>query len=339
MSAEAMELFDRCRQRFRDDLAPVRAEFADWLRVLFKKRKPTERATSLYCVIRNLEMNHPMWNFCWDPGPHSRSWNFQHADPLPPLISLAEIVALGLDNVHPDTMKLLACQDLTVDAWAEAGGFSFARPLYFHPWMFRSPDDPRPWVDWTRDLIRQMLSGERPPGRRVEVDPPVFGKVPAVSAEIIDAVRAGEPAAIQAWADALAEAGDSASAALLRWLPGFYDHLAEDVRLVAPEQGFQVYSADRMTYWFIGDCESDYDNDNTRNLRRLLAGWNDFHPAAEWLYRRLGMPSVAVETRRVADGQLAERRVHDLAAGDHFGPFEPDVGVTRLSVEPFAEQG
>ncbi len=338
MSAEAMELFDRCRQRFRDDLAPVRAEFAGWPRVLFKKRKPTERATSLYCMIRNVEVNHPVWNFCWDPGPHSRYWSFKHADPLPRLISPAEIAALGLDNVDPLTMKQLACQDLMVDAWAEAGGFSFAKPLYFHPWMFRSPDDPRPWVEWTRDVILEMLTRQNPRGKHVEVDPPVFGNVPAVSAEIIDAVRSGDLAAIFAWADALARAGDNDSAALLRWLTGFRDHLFEEVRLVAPEHGFQIHSLRRMTSWVIGDCDCDVTNNDTRNLGRLLAGWNDFHPAAEWLFRRLGLPSVEVETRRVADGQPAERRVHDLAAGDHSMPFEADVGVTHLSVAPFAEE-
>lgn len=171
------------------------------------------------------------------------------------------------------------------------------------------------------------------PGARIR--PPVSYDLPVVPAEIVAAVQAGEAPALLRWADALADRGASAAAELLRWLPSFHDRIAEEVRLVAPSAGFFVNCSPGREHaaWVIGDCDCEIENQDTRNLDELLAAWNDFHPAVEWLHRRFGLPTVSAEAHAIATGRLAEHRSFDLAAGEHFTPFEPGVRVMHLRAE------
>lgn len=173
------------------------------------------------------------------------------------------------------------------------------------------------------------------PGPRIR--PPRSYDLPEVPAEFLTAVQAGEAPALLRWADALADRGATAGADLLRWLPRFHDRIAEEVRLVAPSGGFFVNCVSWREHaaWVIGDCDCEIENQDTRNLDELLAAWNDFHLAVEWLHRQFGLPTVVVEAHALATGRLAERRSFNLAAGEHFTPFGPGVRVLHLRAEAY----
>ena len=75
----------------------------------------------------------------------------------------------------------------------------------------------------------------------------------------------------------------------------------------------------RDPWWFCGDCEKEGD-DATDVVGPLLAQWDQFHPAIEWLVRELGV--LFVERRTNPKGKRSEASTpYRLASGEHFGPL------------------
>lgn len=153
---------------------------------------------------------------------------------------------------------------------------------------------------------------------------------------LIDEVRNGAVDAVNHWADAVARAGATATAELLRWLPRFHAMIAEEVRLVSPQFGFAVMpNRSGTAWWWIGDMCSESDNDNARRLGRLIAAWNETHPAVEWLLRRFGFPRAIVETDTLSSNLPGEAKRYDLTAGQHLAPIGADDRILKLHVPPW----
>jgi hypothetical protein len=126
------------------------------------------------------------------------------------------------------------------------------------------------------------------------------------------AVRAGDDGALMAWADLREESGDEDGASMLRGLPGllrdirggaqtyldFGVPLARlQVRLLHGGGGWAVSPA----YFSIEDFAHfrheklnlpDHRGGCAESVKTLLSHWDNCHPAAEWLARRLGMATI-----------------------------------------------
>src|SRR5262249_19753808 len=152
-------------------------------------------------------------------------------------------------------------QDVAVDAWAEAGGFSYAKTLLMAKWPVTGPDDPRPWGDFLREQIQKRAASPPPKRKAWGFGPRGSVHRPASPPELIAPCRSGDPHALAGWADALDQAGATDAAGLLRWLPTFRDRIAEEVNAVAPSSGFSIApNKDGYAWWWIGDTCSETNN-------------------------------------------------------------------------------
>ena len=150
------------------------------------------------------------------------------------------------------------------------------------------------------------------------------------------ACRDGDQTALGAWADALEEAGDGEAAGLLRRLPQARKEMAKRVRSWCKEYpGSGEVSlhhqpdSEEGPYWFCGDCEIEGD-DAIDVVGPLLARWDEFHPAIEWLVRELGLPFV--ERRTKPKGKRKEASTsYRLGSGDHFDPLPQGHLFSSLS--------
>ncbi len=339
MSSDPTEHYarlDEFRQRARDALTPVRAELAAWYDDFFRRRRgPRSTTHMVLTLVSSGDSPHPRWEFDWFPGMHSRLLLFTPVAPVPEFVAPGDPAVVGLPPADTFSLRQLAFQDVAAEAWGEAGGSAFPKQLLILYWEIEPPDAPPRWVQVVREQIRRHVSGEVPLGARWGLGPPEPLGLPTVSTELIDAVRNGEEHAITAWADAVARSGATEAAELLRWVPRFHAMIAEDVRAVSPQFGFAVIlngSRRGTAWWWIGDCGSEADNDDARTLGRLMAAWNETHPAIEWLLRRLNFPHANVEPLGYATDRLLEPRAYNLSAGEHLEPVPADARVLKLDV-------
>lgn len=327
-------VFERCRAWARAQLAPVRPELVEWLRAFIKKRKPQSGARELNFMSVDFQTDRPAWCLEWQPG-NGRSWQFRPAAPYPALDFTGFAAALGLNDTYFAYLRSCLLFDLIIDAWEEAGGFTFVLPLAYARTVYTGPDVPRDFVTLTREAIARVARAAPPRQNPTPVPEPPAARL-AAHAQLLDAARAGAPGALEAWADAFAVTAPDV-AALLRWVPAFRAAIEPEVRAVAPEAGFALVVHRGHASWVIGDCDSEVDNADARNLYRLLTEWADFHPAVEWLFRALGLPRVTVELVCVAGNVPQLPWPFELAAGEHFDAFEPGIGVVRLDAPPFGD--
>jgi hypothetical protein len=141
--------------------------------------------------------------------------------------------------------------------------------------------------------------------------------------------------ALLAWADALEELGDLAGANLLRQLPKARDEMAQHVSEWCEhypgtgEVNLFHNPDDDDHYWFCGDNEIEGD-DAIEIVGPLLARWDQFYPAVEWLVRELGLPFV----ERVAVPLKGRRREktdrYSLGGGGHFDPLPKGCILSSL---------
>jgi hypothetical protein len=147
-------------------------------------------------------------------------------------------------------------------------------------------------------------------------------------------LQSGANNALTAWANELTEASDTATATVLRNFDELANRLMAEVRAVAPEAGFKLYSDGTLYGWVIGDCDSETDNAETRLVAKILSRWNDLHPAVEWLFRYYGLHNATVDSVDTKSVSRAQPVVCNLAGGEHFTPFDTTVAVTRVAYLP-----
>ena len=337
--SDCLRRLDEFRQRARDALAPQRAELAVWYADFFRRRRGPRATTHLVMTtVRESDTPRPQWNFDWHPGMHSRGLVFTPTAPVPDFVGPDDPAAIGLPAADTFSLRYLAFQDMAAEAWADAGGSAFPKQLLISYWPPEEGDTPPRWVWVVQDQIRRCVMKEVPPGARWGLGPPVPLGLPDVEDGLIVAVRNGEENAVNAWADAAERAGATDAAELLRWVPRFHAMIAEEVRAVSPQFGFAIHAnSNGFSWWWIGDGCSEADNADSANLNRLMAAWNETHPAVEWLLRRLGFPHAEVEAIRHATDENLGTRTYHLTAGEHLEPVADDVRVLRLNVPGWEE--
>jgi hypothetical protein len=164
---------------------------------------------------------------------------------------------------------------------------------------------------------------------------------PHVPAEILAglhaACRDGDEHALLAWADALEEAGDRDSAALLRRLPQARDEFAttiDDWRQSYPGDGsLSLHTNGDESYWFCGDCEMGSSSEGDEAITtagQLLRGWDRFHPAIEWLLRQLRLPHVEGMLEPLKGRRRTSTQNWTLGPDTHLAPIPPDLVVRAL---------
>ncbi len=332
--SQQRDLMNEFLARSRETLAPIRAELAEWFRKDIKKRKGPKGSTGFrFLLVGNAETPQPQFEFSWAPHESNRLLTFTPSQPVPEFATREDAVALNcLQYDGVAMLRSVAFQELTADAWIEADGFTFPKPLVIIKWIFDKPDSPRSWIDLFFELLE--IYGNRGKVRQPYFVPSEPIPLPRVPADLIPSIREGDPDCLQEWADAMEVAGITSYAELLRWLPTFADSIREEVLAVAPTEGFSIVpSPDGSASWWIGDMFGEVENLHTRNLGRLLSAWNDLHPTVEWLLRQLQFSRVVLETITHGTYQVLPRRTVNLGGNGHLAPLDQNVAVVRLAVE------
>ncbi len=306
--------FEKIRQRMRDHFAPLRPQFVAWLRE-FLHRPPPRNATLLRCRDIRWE-GRVSWWFTWHSRvEYKRGGGCFPASPVEePILTEDDRRALGL---RAEAMIVVLCAglyDLAADAWEEAGGYQFSRPVDIGAQVLRSPSDKQVWIDRVYSVLRDeaAIAPETTP----EPAPLPPGKRGVASAKVLDACRNGELKGLTAWADALAAANDVDAAELLHWLPRFRQSIASAVEEEIGRRAFFLRADPQGAGWGFDDEDRTLPDqpEASRLLARLLAGWDDYHPAAEWLFRNLALWQVTVDD---------SNELLNLDIGEHFTAAGP----------------
>ncbi len=335
--SDSFRRLDEFRQRAREALAPQRTELAAWYADFFRRRRGPATATHLsMAIIREYDTPHPRWEFDWYPGMHSRCPVFTPVRPVPVFATAADAGGVGLPAGEVLSLRYVAFQDMAAEAWIDAGGFAFRKRFMILGWPFEQADARRPWVEAYQALIREWVECARPqPRPRRRASAPEALDLSSVPPEVFDAMREGEEYAVGECAEGLESVGAMAPAGLFYWLHGFQIALTPEVRATAPQQGFAVdVNENGFAWWWVGDMCSEADNDDSRQLGRVMAAWDETHPAVEWMLRQFGFPHVTVETE-----QPAESKTYHLSVGEHLEPLPDGVRVLRLTVPAWEEEG
>lgn len=329
--------YEQFRQRMREHYAAVRSLFVERFREFLLDPPPPESAF-LHCDNR-YEGDGRCWHIWWT-GELSRFWTFPPTPAPTPVLSVDELATLSVVLHRNSHFVNGAFSDVAADAWEEAGGFAVS-PIAIDGWVLRSAADGRGWVDkitmWIKnDAAAAALPARPGDARSSRVQPLTCGKMPPVPSDIIAACQDGDRNALLAWADVLEAAGARDEAELLRRLPPFRESIAEGVTVYLGQGAFYVFSERNTTWWGCGEAEGSLPgepNEAAVNLGRLLAGWNDYHPALEWLFRDLALWQVSVVCCWFANGQKALSPTYNLDAGDHLVPFGTTMGVTEVQAD------
>ncbi len=318
--------------RLQEELEPARVELVGWFQTFFRRRRPPQNSTRIRAVLQTQDGIEFQLICNWAPRA-TRSMIFTPTV-TGPTISDTELATLGLQPEYRRFIAHIAFYNLTVSAWVEAGGFAYTHPLNLDNTNIEDANPPCVWLDHAHLYIRNTLDNTPHQRGAVRVRQPVTRGTNPPSPAILAALQRGAISAPTDWAHELAEASDTATAAVLRNFAGLRDSLAAEVLPVAPEFGFSLYSEAGIHGWWIGDMDSETDNQQTRIVAEMLSRWNDLYPALEWMFRSYNLATVNVESVTVATGIRADRRDYNLAAGEHFTPFDPPVAITRVVYLP-----
>ncbi len=329
---QQLKIMNQFLARSREALAPVRAEMAEWFRKDIKKRKGPKSATGFaLSLIMKAETPTPEFEFDWYPWGSNRLPVFIPSEPVPTIVSQDD--AIALNSLAYDGVKMLrdvALRDLVADAWIDADGFSFPKPLVVVKWPFESPSSPRPWIDLFFELLEYYSGGRRTP--QLCFGPSTAIPLPRVSATLIRSVRDGNPEALQEWIGLLEQASVPSYPELLRWLTTFVESIGKELEAVLPQSGFSIVPYTNETAgWLIGNKFSKPDTADSYKLSQLLSAWNDLFPAIEWFLRRLGLPRIEIERIVATTYEEKETIRVELAAGASLTGFREGEAATRLS--------
>jgi hypothetical protein len=149
-----------------------------------------------------------------------------------------------------------------------------------------------------------------------------------------EACRDGDTNALLAWADALEEGMAPEQAAILRQLPALLEEMAPLANIWRQAgQSNATFQYDGVnSWWFVG--ESEMGSASAGLIRELMIGWNYYHPAVEWLIRRVAFPLVRVDIVSVGGTRLGEFKSYHLPSeGNHFEPLPEGVRLEALWFE------
>lgn len=86
-------------------------------------------------------------------------------------------------------------------------------------------------------------------------------------------------------------------------------------------------------WWFVGESEMGSVRDGFASaglIRELMIGWNYYHPAVEWLVRRVAYSVVRVDIASASGARLGQLTSYHLAQGNHFEPLPEGVRLEAL---------
>jgi hypothetical protein len=168
--------------------------------------------------------------------------------------------------------------------------------------------------------------------------PTVTHDFPPIPAGTREACRDGDTNALLAWATALEEGKATVQAAILRRLPALLEKMAPLAnkwrQLGQPNGTFQYGGMD--CWWYVGEAEMGYAREGEASavlIRELMIGWDYYHPAVEWLIRRVGFPVVRVDIASARGKRLGRFNSYHLPRGDHFEPLPEGVRLEALWFE------
>lgn len=329
---QQIDIMNQFLARTREMLAPIRSEMATWFRKDIKKRKGPKGATGFaFSLVMKAETPTPEFEFDWYPWGSSRLLVFTPSEPVPEIVTSDD--AIALNSLAYDGVKMLrdvAFRELVADAWIDADGFSFPKPLVVVKWHFENPSSPRPWIDLFFELLEYYSGGRRTPQLCFGPSAPI--PLPRVSVTLIRSVQDGNPEALQEWIGLLEQANIPSYPELLRWLTTFVDSIGEELRAVSPQSGFSIVPYTNATAgWLIGNKFSKPETADSYKLSQLLSAWNDLFPAIEWFFRRLELLRIDIERIVAATYEQKETSHVGLAAGAHLTALREGEAVTRLS--------
>lgn len=325
----AFEEYRECmRQRYAND----RVVLADFFRTLMVGHVPA-KATML---VSSMGYDNTIFN--WEPRGRSQRVSFTFPTGMIPK-SADTFLTLGLTDEHFSHLNIAILSDVIAEAWADAGGFAFSRPLALWRTLLNAPGVPLAAVENVRDIIRRAIATRS----AAEANPnliPATPALPPIRDENLAACQRGDADALTNWANALAAAGHAEVATRLRWLERFREQVAPTVQSWAKYgQGMMIFRDATRTWWSIGEEENSTTEDGQReaaNLGRMIAAWNDYYPAFEWFFRVLQYVKVRVFALVITHRMPAYDHTYDFANAEHFAPLDSTATIAELSAEPLA---
>jgi hypothetical protein len=162
------------------------------------------------------------------------------------------------------------------------------------------------------------------PGDTLRPDSP-----PKNLSSIQAACRDGDADALLAWASEVEQMNALPAATILRGIPRLKDAMTTQGIDRLDVSSWHTGSGE--TRWWLGAFETGSSEDGDEFavlIGQLLAGWNDYHPAIEWLFRQLQQNFIRCEFH-TPQGQDS-RRLYRLLEGAHLEPLPEGATVRRL---------
>ncbi len=251
-----------------------------------------------------------------------------------PILTEDDRRALGL---RAEAMIVVLCAglyDLAADAWEEAGGYQFSRPVDFGAQVLRSPSDRQVWID-------RVYSVRCGTGRHVAGPPPSRRAAAREAGDGLGQISRRLPQRGHERVNRLGRhpgggerPGRGRTSSLVAPLPTVH-RLCRGGRNRPTGVLPACRSAGRRLGFDDEDRTLPDQPEAARLLARLLAGWDDFHPAAEWLFRNLALWQVTVGD---------SNRPLNLDIGEHFAAAGPVLIISgnrdpqRLAARRAAER-
>lgn len=325
-----LQAFEEYRQCMRQRYANDRVALAEVMRTIMAGRVPA-RATMLVASL-----GYDSLILGWDQGTRNRSVTYNvQASYIPQDMDTFATMALTLENFSELNVAILS--DLVVDAWTDAGGFAFSRPLALWRTLMDSPAVVPETIRAVRDTIRRLAALRAAGQPTTKVPIPVANTFPAIHADHLAACQRGDADALANWAATLDTTGHTQAANNLRWLQEFRDRITEPVQAWRVYgQGLMIFRERNETWWSIGEEENSETEDGERDaeiLGSMIAAWNDYYPAFEWFFRTLEFTSVHVLGELVSNATGAHNRYYNLPANEHLEPLASTIGITTLDAQ------
>jgi hypothetical protein len=136
--------------------------------------------------------------------------------------------------------------------------------------------------------------------------------MPIDLAPLRTAARDADDVALAAWADALEEQGDEEGAAALRSLPALAVEVQRALGSFSPSRCGFVVGNDSLAIIDLGAGDATMSSGQHHVGGVVLPRWNDFHPALEWLARRLDLRIARVCVREPPGTKTGPLRWKDV---------------------------